>query len=164
MAILVHVSIPDSSVGYGKLRPGLMAKLSSPIYILPEAITYLPTYFFFVFLGPHPRHKEVPRLGVKSELQLPVYTTTTAMQDPNHIFDLHHSSWQHQILNPLSEVKDQTHILMDTSWVLNPLSHNGNSIFFLFQFFYFLAAPAACESSQTRDRTGANTAMTMPDP
>ena len=25
---------------------------------------------------------EVPRLGVKSELQLPVYTTTTAVPDP----------------------------------------------------------------------------------
>ena len=25
---------------------------------------------------------EVPRLGVKLELQLPVYTTATAMQDP----------------------------------------------------------------------------------
>ena len=30
-----------------------------------------------------------------------------------------------QILNPLSETRDPTHILMDTS--LNPLSHNGNS-------------------------------------
>ena len=31
---------------------------------------------------------EVPRLGVKSELQLPAYTTATAMWDPGHIFDL----------------------------------------------------------------------------
>ena len=28
---------------------------------------------------------------------------------------LHHSSWQHQILNSLSEARDQTCILMDTS-------------------------------------------------
>ena len=27
---------------------------------------------------------------------------------------LHRSSWQHQILNPLSEAGDLTHILMDT--------------------------------------------------
>ena len=27
------------------------------------------------FLGPHPRHMEVPRLGVESELQLPAYNT-----------------------------------------------------------------------------------------
>ena len=29
--------------------------------------------------------------------------------------------------NPLSNAGDQTHILMDTSLVRNPLSHNGNS-------------------------------------
>ena len=36
---------------------------------------------------------EVPRLGVKSELQLPAYATATAMQDPSCVFDLHHNSW-----------------------------------------------------------------------
>ena len=30
---------------------------------------------------------------------------------------LHHSSLQHEILNPLSKAKDRTHILMDTSQV-----------------------------------------------
>ena len=29
---------------------------------------------------------------------------------------LHHSSWQHWILNPLREARDRTHVLMDTSW------------------------------------------------
>ena len=33
----------------------------------------------------------------------------------------------HQILNPLSEARDQTNILMGTRWVLNLLSHNRNS-------------------------------------
>ena len=36
--------------------------------------------FFLVFLGQHPQHMEIPRLGVESELQLPAYTTATAMQ------------------------------------------------------------------------------------
>ena len=36
-------------------------------------------------------------------------------------------SQQHWILDPLSEARDQTRILMDTSRVLNSLSHNGNS-------------------------------------
>ena len=60
---------------------------------------------------------EVPRLGVKSELQLPAYTTATAIPDPSRIFDLHHSSQEHGILNPLSEARDQTRILMNTSRV-----------------------------------------------
>ena len=37
--------------------------------------------FFLVFLGPHPRHMEVARLGVESELQLLACTTATAMRD-----------------------------------------------------------------------------------
>ena len=62
--------------------------------------------FFFFFLGPHPQHTEVPRLGVESELELPAYTTATAMQDPSCVCDLHHSSWQPWILTPLSEARD----------------------------------------------------------
>ena len=56
---------------------------------------------------------EVPRLGVESELQWPVYTTAT--RDLSLICDLHHSSQQSQILKPMSEARDRTHILMDTS-------------------------------------------------
>ena len=60
---------------------------------------------FFVFLGPHPQHMEGPRLGFKLELQLPSYVTATAMPDPTSVFDLHHSSQQCQILNPMSEAR-----------------------------------------------------------
>ena len=59
------------------------------------------------------QHMEVSRLGVKSELQLLAYTTVTATRD----LSLHHSSWQRRSLNPLSEARDQTHALMDTSGV-----------------------------------------------
>ena len=58
-------------------------------------------FLLFFFLG----HVEVPRLGVKSELQLLAYATTRATRDPSCICDLHHSSWQHQILNPVSEAR-----------------------------------------------------------
>ena len=76
-------------------------------------------FFFFVFLGPHPEHMEVPRLGVKLELQLqlPAYTTETATPDLSHVCELHHSSWQHRILNPPREARDRIHVLMGTSQV-----------------------------------------------
>ena len=47
------------------------------------------------FLGLHPRHMEVPRLGVESELWLPAYATAIARPDPelSCVCDLHHSSW-----------------------------------------------------------------------
>ena len=60
---------------------------------------------------------EVPRLGVERELQLPAYTTATAMPDLSHVCDLHHSSGQHQILNPLSKARDQTRNLTVPSWI-----------------------------------------------
>ena len=70
---------------------------------------------------------EVPRLGVELKLQLPAYTTATTTRDPSFVCDLHHSSWQRQILNPLSEARDRTCILMDSSRVLLLLSHDRNS-------------------------------------
>ena len=75
---------------------------------------------------------EVPRLGVEAELQLPAYTTAIAMPDLSFICDLHHSLGQHQICNPLSEARDQICLLMDTSQVLNPPSHNGELPILLF--------------------------------
>ena len=60
---------------------------------------------------------EILRLGVKLELQLPTYTTATAMQDPSRVCDLHCSLWQRWIVDPLSEAKDQTHNLMVPSWI-----------------------------------------------
>ena len=49
---------------------------------------------------------EVPWLGVKLELQLLAYATATATQDLSCICDLHHSSRQSQIADPLSEARD----------------------------------------------------------
>ena len=71
--------------------------------------------FCFFVLGPYLQYVEIPRLGVQSDLQLPAYTTATATRDLSCICHLHHSSWQCWNLNPLSEARDQTCILMDTS-------------------------------------------------
>ena len=60
----------------------------------------------------HPQHMEIPRLGVQLELQLPAHTTATATQDLNRVCDLHHSSRQRRISNPLSKGRDRTRNLM----------------------------------------------------
>ena len=75
---------------------------------------------------------EVPRLRVELELLLPAYATATAtataVSDPRGICDILHSSWQHRILNPLIEARNQTQVLMDTSQVRYLLlSHDRNS-------------------------------------
>ena len=82
------------------------------LYILNNILNINIVYVHLFFLGLHPRHMEVPRLGVKSELQLPAYTTATATQDASLFCNLYHNSRQRQILNPLSKARDQTQNLM----------------------------------------------------
>ena len=80
-------------------------------------INQLILFIYLVFSGLHLRHMEVPRLAVKLELQLLAYATATASRDPRCISAPHHSSWQHWILNLLSEARDGTRILRDPSRV-----------------------------------------------
>ena len=64
------------------------SKLKQPL------VSFYLFIYLFIYLGPHPQHMEVPRLGVKSELQVLAYTTATAMPDLNRIYDLCDSLWQ----------------------------------------------------------------------
>ena len=66
--------------------------------------------FFFAL---HPRAYGCSQ----SELRLPAFTTATARPYLSCVFDLYHSSWQCRILNPLSEARDRTPNLMNTSQV-----------------------------------------------
>ena len=63
--------------------------------------------------------------GGQLELELLAYTTATAMPDQNCVCDLHHSSRQHWILNPLNEARDRTCNLMVPSQIL--LCYHENS-------------------------------------
>ena len=74
------------------------------------------TCFLFCFVS-FVLHAEVPRLGVKSELQLPAYTTATATQEPSCVCNLYYSLQQHRILNPVREARDQTRNLMVPSQI-----------------------------------------------
>ena len=81
------------------------------LHLFFSFLSFCLSVFLSFFLGQHPQHREVLRLGVKSKLQLLACTTTTAMQ----------------ILNPVSEARDWTCILIDTNQVCSSLSHNRNS-------------------------------------
>ena len=84
---------------------------------------------------------KVPRLGVTVELQLPAYTTTTAMWDPSHICELHHSSRQLWALDPVSEARDQTHIFMDTRQICFHCATMGTPYCYYFDLYkdYYLS-------------------------
>ena len=75
---------------------------------------------------------DVPRLGVESELQLLAPATDTKMLNSSLVCDVHLSSQQHQILNPLSKACVQ----MDTSWVCYHWATRGT--LYLFEWMFFL--------------------------
>ena len=82
---------------HGEKRKEIAGK-NKYIEVSPRPLTLLNNNFFFFFLGLYLCHMEVPRLGVKSELQLPACATATATPDLSHLSDLHRSSQQQRIL------------------------------------------------------------------
>ena len=80
-------------------------------------LCYFISFIFLYFLGLHPWHMEVPRQGFELELWRLAYTTATP--DLSCVCEPHHSVQQCWIFNPLSDARDWTCILTDTSWVLN---------------------------------------------
>ena len=105
----------------------------------------------------------------ESELQLPTYTTATATPDQSHICDLHRSSQQCQILNPMIETRDQTRNLTVPTRMHFHCAIKGTPMMPLYYLFFFLVAPSACGTSWDRDGTRiavatCATAVAMPDP
>ena len=87
---------------------------------------------FICFLGfylcvAHGSFQAKDRMRARAASHSPSYSNSGS----ERVCDQYHSSQQLWILNPLSEARDRTCILMDTNRVLNWLSHNGNSRKFL---------------------------------
>ena len=80
---------------------------------------FLSLFFLFCFFRANPVacRSSQPRLGVELQLQPPACAATTPTWDPSPVFNPHHSSQQCRILNPLSEARDRTLVLMDPSRV-----------------------------------------------
>ena len=97
------------------IEPSSSRRLFWVLYWLNHNRNFLYIYLFIYLclLRLHLQHMGDPRLGIQLELQLLSYATATATLDPSQVFDLHHSSRQCWILNPLSEARDQTCIFMD---------------------------------------------------
>ena len=83
-----------------------MENFFPPLHFHIHVSLFYYYYYFAFFKGLHQWYMKGPRLGVKSELQLLIYTTATAMWDLSRVCALHHSSWQCQILNSLNEARD----------------------------------------------------------
>ena len=81
-----------------KIISGTSTKLKSPLFFGWLVFRVQPLAYLL--------HKEIPQVGVETELQLPAYTIATATWDLSHVCNLHHSSQQHWILNSVNEARD----------------------------------------------------------
>ena len=90
----------------------------------------------YVFFRAAPvAYKNSQGMGRIGAAILLAYAIATAMQDLSLVCELHHSSWQCRILDPMSEARDQTCILMDTSRIHFHCATTGTPV--LFCLFYF---------------------------
>ena len=100
--------------------------------------TLSPAFFFFFFCFWLFRAALVAYGGSKARGLIGAVAAglhrSHTMQDLSFVCDLQHSSWQHQILNPLSKARDQTCNLMVHSRVLFCCSMMGTPAFFFFFF------------------------------
>ena len=71
-------------------------------------------FFFFLFWVAPVVYGIFQAKGRLGGTALPAYTTAKATQDLSHVCDLHHSSQQRRISDPLSEARDGT----TSSWIL----------------------------------------------
>ena len=55
--------------------------------------------------------------GLTQQVKDLAYATATTTPDLSHVYNLHHSSRQGRILNPLNEARDHNPNLMDTLWI-----------------------------------------------
>ena len=91
--------------------------ITSPCFLRKEDAIFVYLFVSFLSFRATPAAYGSSQPRVKLELQLPAYTTATAKQDQSHIYNLHYSSQQCQILKPLSESRDQIRIFTDTRYI-----------------------------------------------
>ena len=84
---------------------------------LPVGLLFLFLFFFLLCRAAPVAYGSSQARRIKLERQLLANPTAIATPYPNCVCDLHHSSCQCQIHHPLSEARDQTCILMDTSQI-----------------------------------------------
>ena len=101
------------------------------IFKLFESSTIMLFFFFFFFwlFRAAPVAYESSQVR-ELELQLLAYATAT--QDPSCVCNLHDSSRQRRILNPVSKARDLICNLVDTSWIHFCCATTGTPMHYIF--------------------------------
>ena len=85
--------------------------MGTPIYL------FIFIYLFLLFRAAPMAYGGSQAKGLIRPTAAGLLAYAIAMPDPSYVYDLHHRSWQHWILNPLSETGNQTHNLMVPGWI-----------------------------------------------
>ena len=119
-----------------KLTASKRKCLGSTFSPLTFSLSCTSIYFLLFFGGGHGLGPPMTygssqargQIGTAAE----IYIIATAIPDLSCICNLHHSSWQCWITDPLSEARDQTHIHIDTSQICFHCATMGiPSVYFL---------------------------------
>ena len=90
-------------------------------YLVPQKRKYLVSFIFFFRAAPVAYGSSQTR-GWNGATAASLCHSHSNTRSKPHLWPTP-QLWQQWILNPLSEARDWTCILLDTSWVCNPLSH-----------------------------------------
>ena len=102
------------------------------VYMFIDMYIFLVCWFFLIFFGGEVTswHMEVPWLG--------------SVPDLSCVWDLHHSSQQHWIVNPLSKARDRTCILMVTSQICFHSATMGIPVYCFYMVYFLKRALKDC--------------------
>ena len=96
-------------------------------WFLKQSFTLLYYHIFFLRAALVAYGSSQARGWIRAEAAV-VHTTDIETRDPSCVWDLHHSSWQHCIFNPLIGAKDWTRVLTDISRVHYHWATTGTSV------------------------------------
>uniref|UniRef100_A0A8D0MWT5 Large ribosomal subunit protein P1 n=1 Tax=Sus scrofa TaxID=9823 RepID=A0A8D0MWT5_PIG len=135
----INILIKAAGVNVEPFWPGLFAKALANVNIRSLICTVgaggrVPAAGAASARGPAPTTTAAPteRKKVETKKEESEESDGDMGFDLSHVFDLHHSSWQHRILNLLSEARDQTCNLMVPSGICSRCAMTGTPGFGLF--------------------------------
>ena len=93
----------EPNLGHGEIRESLLGILKKCFF----THSFIPSFIHLLFRAAPASYGGSQARGWIRATAAGLYTTAKAIQDTSLVWDLHHSLWQRQILNPQREARDQ---------------------------------------------------------
>ena len=135
IAYYIYISCFSLNIFYRKFQSHTKKTTHSNGYIIFHCIDFIYLFIFCFFF------RATPKAYGSFQTRGQIRATAACLhhitiQDPSHVCNLHHSSQQRQILNPLREARDQTHNLLVPSLISFHCTTIGTLIIFHLTFYH----------------------------